>query len=70
MMLLPMCLHIIMHMCMYFMFNAFYIMYMGLDFSFDSSSSVGSVLSIVGMREGDVTVWYQCSVVLFGLNGP
>ena len=38
-----------------FYFNAFYVMFMGLDFSFDSSNSVGRILSIVGMRVRDVT---------------
>ena len=59
--LLPLCNCIVMHLCMYFMFNAFYIMYTGLDFPFESINIVGLVLSIVGMRGGEGT-WQKLHI--------
>ena len=44
---------------MYVFTSMHFILYvMGLDFPFDSSSSVGCVLSIVGTRGGDVRVMW------------
>ena len=42
--------------CMFLIQFIFIIMFMGIDRPFDSNNSVGRILSIVGMRGGDVTI--------------